>query len=76
MESDDSTDESGDGLSKEDGPFQVAHSDQKFMVDWTTGEHSAVDVPITAIGKNAHLFEGTYENTYIHDALLKAMGIR
>ncbi|MFD2617952.1 alkaline phosphatase [Terrilactibacillus laevilacticus] len=76
VETDDSTDESGDGLSKEDGPFQVAHSDQKFMVDWTTGGHSAVDVPITAIGKNAHLFKGTYENTYIHDALLKAMGIR
>ncbi|WP_329602711.1 alkaline phosphatase [Terrilactibacillus tamarindi] len=76
VETDDSTDESGDGLSKEDGPFQVAHSGQKFMIDWTTGGHSAVDVPITAMGKNAHLFEGTYENTYIHDALLKAMGIR
>ncbi|RYM04777.1 alkaline phosphatase [Sporolactobacillus sp. THM7-7] len=76
VEAVDDGDESGDGVSKEDGPFPVAHSNQSFTVDWTTGGHSAVDVPLTAIGKNADLFQGTYENTHIHDALLKAMRIK
>lgn len=71
----DNSDESGDGISKEDGPFQVAGSDQQFMVDWTTSGHTAADIPLTAMGRGASLFEGTYENTYIHDALLKAMGL-
>ncbi|MES9684669.1 alkaline phosphatase [Gottfriedia acidiceleris] len=32
----DSKDESGDGISKEDGPFNVANSSNQFMIDWTT----------------------------------------
>lgn len=62
--------------SRKDGPFKIAHSDQQFTVDWTTNGHSAVDVPVTATGKNASLFAGNYENTHIHDALLKAMRIK
>ena len=69
----DDSDESGDGVSKEDGPFPVAHSDQQFMVDWTTEGHSAVDVPLTAMGPGAHLLQGVYENTHIHDVIVKLM---
>ncbi|MDL5041643.1 alkaline phosphatase [Heyndrickxia coagulans] len=76
VESADNSDESGDGISKEDGPFQVAGSSAQFVVDWTTSGHTAVDIPLTAIGSGASLFEGTYENTYIHDALLRAMGLK
>jgi alkaline phosphatase len=71
-----SNDESGDGISKEDGPFNVANSKEQFMVDWTTAGHTANDVPLTAMGPGAELLTGMYENTHIHDALLKAMNLK
>ncbi len=55
--------------SGEDGPFQVAGSGSQFQVDWTTGDHTAVDVPIMAMGPGAGLFSGTYENTHLHDVI-------
>ncbi|MFC7393439.1 alkaline phosphatase [Scopulibacillus cellulosilyticus] len=76
IEDTDNKDESGEGISKEDGPFNVAHSKDQFMIDWTRTEHTADDVPLTAMGRNAQLFTGTYENTHIHNALLKAMGLK
>ena len=66
-------DESGNGVSGEDGPFRVAGSDQTFLVDWTTTGHSAVDIPVTAMGPGAERFTGYFENTYVHDAVLAAM---
>lgn len=66
-------DESGDGISKEDGPFAVANSDQKFMIDWTTTGHTAESVPLTAMGPEADQLTGAYENTHIHDVIVKAM---
>ncbi|WP_243647025.1 alkaline phosphatase [Scopulibacillus darangshiensis] len=69
-------DESGEGISKEDGPIKAAHLDQQFTIDWTTSGHSAVDVPLTAMGPGAQLFAGVYENTHIHDALIKAMRLK
>jgi alkaline phosphatase len=55
----------------EDGPFLVADSDKKFKVDWTTPEHSGVDVPLTAMGPGADQLMGVYENTRIHDVMLR-----
>jgi alkaline phosphatase len=77
VEEADSKDESGDekSISGEDGPFDVAHSDQKFFADWTTTGHTAVDVPLTAAGCGGRLFMGVYENTRIHEALIQAMGL-
>lgn len=71
------SDESTDGktISGEDGPFNVANSNQKFMVDWTVSGHTAADIPLTAMGPGAQLFSGVYENTHIHDAIIKAMGL-
>jgi alkaline phosphatase len=66
-------DESGDGISEEDGPFDVAGSDLQFVIDWTTAGHSAVDIPVTAMGPGAQRFTGIYENTFVHDAMLTAM---
>ncbi|OZB93471.1 alkaline phosphatase [Paenibacillus sp. XY044] len=76
IEEPDDKDESGDGISKEDGPFAIANSKDQFYVDWTTSGHSGVDVPLTAMGSRAELFAGVYENTYVHDAILKAWGIK
>lgn len=60
-------------MSAEDGPFPVAGSDQQFMVDWTTGGHSAVSIPLTAMGPGAELLQGAYENTRIHDVIVQLM---
>lgn len=76
IEAVDEDDESGDGISKEDGPFAIANSKQNFVVDWTTSGHTAVDIPITAMGKNAQLFTGFYENTEVFAKLLQAMGLK
>lgn len=64
-------DESGDGktISGEDGPFAIAGSSQTFALDWTTTDHTAADVPLTAMGPGAERFTGVYENTRIYDIL-------
>jgi alkaline phosphatase len=62
--------ESGEGRTAEDGPFRVADSDKKFLVDWTTTNHTAEDVPVTAMGPGGEKLVGVYENTHIHDAML------
>lgn len=77
IEAADNSDESGDGktISSEDGPFPIAHTDKKFYLDWTTTGHTGVDVPLTAMGPGAAQLIGVYENTYIHDAIWKALGL-
>ncbi|MEI2395833.1 alkaline phosphatase [Paenibacillus phytohabitans] len=75
IEAVDAEDESGDAISQEDGPFAIANSKLNFVVDWTTSGHTAVDIPVTAMGKNAQLFTGVYENTLIFDKLLQSMGL-
>ncbi|WP_026679537.1 alkaline phosphatase [Fictibacillus gelatini] len=72
----DGKDESGDGISKEDGPFKVANSTNQFTIDWTTTGHGGVTVPLTATGAGAKQFEGIYENTHIFNALKKTMGLK
>ena len=66
-------DEGGDGPSAEDGPLDVANSDQQFLVDWTTEGHSAVDVPLTAMGPGSEELDGVYENTRIFEVMASAM---
>ncbi|MDX3238000.1 alkaline phosphatase [Streptomyces sp. ME03-5709C] len=68
-----STDESGDGISAEDGPFAIRGSDKSFYIDWTTSEHTGVDVPVTAAGPLADRFSGKHPNTYVHDVLSEAL---
>jgi alkaline phosphatase len=65
--------ESGAGRTEEDGPFRVANSDKKFLVDWTTTNHTAEDVPVTAMGPGGESLVGVYQNTHIHDAMADAL---
>jgi hypothetical protein len=51
----------------------VAGSDKRFLVDWTTTNHTAEDVPVTAMGPGSENLVGVYENTHIHDAMLTAL---
>lgn len=61
--------------SGEDGPFPIAGSDQQLVVDWTTAGHTAVRVPLTAMGPGSEQLAGYYENTEVFTALRDAMGL-
>jgi alkaline phosphatase len=63
------TDESGDGISAEDGPFTVAGSKYQFNLDWTTSGHTGVPTPVTAAGYGASGLVGSYQNTHVHTVL-------
>jgi alkaline phosphatase len=65
--------ESGEGRTAEDWPFRVANSDKRFLVDWTTTNHTAEDVPVTAMGPGGQNLVGVYQNTHIYDAMLGAL---
>ncbi len=66
-------DESGDGVSAEDGPFPIVGTDLEFTVDWTSGNHSGESTPITANGPGARSLARVQKNTDVHDAILDAM---
>jgi alkaline phosphatase len=62
-------------ISGEDGPFPVANSDYAFVMDWTTTGHTALSVPVTALGPGAEQLAGVYPNTHIFAAVMTAMGL-
>lgn len=63
-------DESGTGTSAEDGPFPVHRSPGlSFVMDWTTTEHTAAAVPVTAFGPGAERLSGAHPNTTVHTVL-------
>lgn len=43
----------------------------KAGIGWTTGSHTAVPVPVFAIGKGAHAFCGVYDNTDIAKKIIR-----
>jgi alkaline phosphatase len=57
---------------KQDGPFSMVDGTQ-FWVDWSTGGHTAVDVPVTAQGPWSELLYGTYPNTWIYWVMYSAL---
>lgn len=76
VEENDVADESGTGVSTEDGPFTIRGSDRTFTIDWTTSGHTSVDVPVTAAGPLANRFTGKHANTYVHDVLSQILAPR
>jgi alkaline phosphatase len=73
IENPDTGDESGDELSREDGPFQVQGTDLQVFADWTTGQHTGADTPITASGPGSEGFDGVIDNTDVHSVIARAM---
>jgi alkaline phosphatase len=67
--------ESGEERSAEDEPFGVAGSGQEYLVDWTTANHTAEDVPVTATGPGASRLTGVFENTHIYEVMSRAIGL-
>ncbi|MCR5271781.1 MAG: alkaline phosphatase [Lachnospiraceae bacterium] len=59
-------------------PFTVAALhilEHKAGIDFSTYVHTAVSVPIYAMGKNAKQFKGTYDDTEIYEKLMKIKGL-
>ncbi|MFD3455310.1 alkaline phosphatase [Streptomyces sp. NPDC058691] len=73
VEESDAADESGTGISTEDGPFTIRGSEKSFYIDWTTSGHTGVDVPVTAAGPLSDRFTGKHANTYVYDVLRQAL---
>ncbi|MGW1725613.1 alkaline phosphatase [Streptomyces sp. NPDC002306] len=73
VEDSDAADESGTGISAEDGPFSIRGSEKSFYIDWTTSGHTGVDVPVTAAGPLSDRFTGKHANTYVYDVLRQAL---
>ncbi|MGW4881764.1 alkaline phosphatase [Streptomyces sp. NPDC004262] len=73
VEDTDATDESGTGISAEDGPFSIRGSEKSFYIDWTTSGHTGVDVPVTAAGPLSDRFTGKHANTYVYGVLRQAL---
>ena len=59
------------GTPGEDGPFGMPDG-KDFYVNWSTTNHTAPDVPVTAWGPSSEMLTGTYENTHIFDVMLSA----
>jgi alkaline phosphatase len=60
------------GSPDEDGPFYMPDG-TPFYVNWTTGSHTAADVPLTSQGPWSGLLLGAYENTHVHDVMRAAL---
>ena len=72
--------DTGDGTGSSpsaDGPFAVAGSDLRFVVDWTTLGHTGADVPVTASGPGAERLSGHHANTFVHRVVVETLfGVR
>jgi len=68
-----SADLTSSGLPDEDGPFYMPDN-TAFYVNWTTGAHTEVAVPTTAIGYLSDQLSGTYENTHIFTVMRRVIG--
>jgi alkaline phosphatase len=73
IENPDDADESGEEISREDGPFQVKGTDLQVFADWTTNQHTGADTPITASGPGSEGFDGVIDNTEVHTIIERAM---
>jgi alkaline phosphatase len=62
-------------VGRREGSFEIAGSPEHFILKWAAAGSTEQAVPVTAMGPGAERFAGAYENTYIHDALVKAMGL-
>jgi len=55
--------------------MQVKHIiDARTNSGWTTGAHTAIDVPVFAFGKQSELFYGSQDNTDIAKKIFKLLG--
>jgi alkaline phosphatase len=58
----------GAGSYRQDGPFAMPDG-TTFWVDWTSGSHTAENVPVTAQGPYAEMLSGQYSLTQIFETM-------
>ena len=58
----------GDGSLIQDGPFHMPDGTE-FWVDWSTGSHTGIDIPVTAQGPYSEMLQGEYPLTRIFEAM-------
>jgi len=63
----------GSTVSAEDGPFPVANSNKRFVLDWTTTGHTGAPTPVTAQGYHSDELTGYYPNTHVHEVMENAL---
>jgi alkaline phosphatase len=63
----------GETVSGEDGPFAVAGTDKRFVMDWTTPEHTGAPTPVTAEGPGSEDLVGVYPNTHLHEVMREVL---
>jgi alkaline phosphatase len=61
-----------EGSYRQDGPFYMPDGTE-FCVDWETGGHTGVDVPVTAQGPWSWMLFGEYPNTWIYRVMHAAL---
>ena len=62
----------GSACATPNGPFNILDGGQ-FCVTWTTTGHTSADVPVTASGPFENMLSGSYDNTHIFDAMVRAL---
>ncbi len=46
---------------------------RQFALDWTTGDHTSVPIPLTAQGPGSERLADSYQNTHLHTVLRGAL---
>lgn len=59
------------GLPGEDGPFSTPDG-SLFYVNWSTTDHTAVDVPVTSQGPLSGRLNGINDNTFLHEVMFSS----
>jgi alkaline phosphatase len=62
------------GRPGEDGPF-ITPGATSFYINWATDEHTAADVPVTALGPHSDSLTGVQENTAVYETMRQAFGL-
>ena len=62
------------GVSGEQGPFRMPNGIE-FYINWSTGGHTAVDVPVTSVGPGSEKLVGIQDNTIVFNVMLQVLGI-
>jgi alkaline phosphatase len=55
-----------------DNPFDMPDITE-FYITWSTTDHTAADVPVTAAGPWSTLFDGTHQNTTVFTVMRRAI---
>ena len=62
------------GFGNQEGPYRMPDGTE-FYISWSTGDHTSVNVPVSAYGLGSEKLSGINENTVVFDVMLEYLGI-